>query len=142
MARSPLLTGSKVALFINGVMYGRVAAFHYTSETPRRVIYCVDSPSPFELAPTTNAVSGTMTVYRLIDDGAAEGAGMVAPIDELPREKYFTILMFNLLSGAVVFQAEFCSVQSQTWTFDAKSLATGTINFTAIRYDNEVRRVG
>jgi len=102
----------------------------------------VDSPSPFELAPTSNTVTGTMTVYRLIDDGAAEGAGMVAPVDELPREKYFTMVLFNVVTGGIVFQAEFCSVESQTWSFEARSLATGVINFSAIRSENEVRRTG
>ncbi len=140
MARSPLVTGSKVALYINGVMFGRVTSFSFASETPRRKIHCVDSASPFELAPTTNSVSGSMSVYRLHDDGAAEGAGMVGTIDELPREKYFTMVLFNLATGGIVFQAEFCSVENQSWNFESRSLSMGTITFSAIRHENEVRR--
>jgi hypothetical protein len=142
MARSPLVSGSKVALFINGVMFGRVAAFNYTSATARKPAHCVDVQTPFELMPTITTVSGSMTVYRLHDDGAAEGAGMVAPIDELPNEKYFTMVLYNTVTGRVIFQAEFCSVDSQSWNYNAKSLAMGTITFQAIRYENEVRRAG
>ena len=142
MARSPILTGARVAVYVNGVMFGRVSSFRYASDTPRREIRGVDSVIPFELAMTISKVSGSMTVYRLSQDGAAEGAGIVSPLDELTREKYFSIVLIDLVSNTAIFRADMCSAESQTWSFDAKSMVQGTINFTGLTYRNETRPVG
>jgi len=142
MARSPILTSAQVVLYINGVMYGRVSSFRFNSDTPRKDIRGVDSVIPFELGLTTNKISCTMSVYRMSQDGGAEGAGLVAPVDELTREKYFTAVLIDISSGSVIFQAEFCSVDSQNWQFDARQVVQGQISFSALNWSNEVRPVG
>jgi hypothetical protein len=87
-------------------------------------------------------ISGAMTIYRTVLDGAAEGAGMVAPIDELPREKYFSIVLVDLTTQVVIFQADFCSVEQQSWSIASKSLITGSVAWSALSYQNEVRPLG
>jgi hypothetical protein len=42
----------------------------------------------------------------------------------------------------VVFQADFCSVESQSWSFEAKGLASGSVSWSALSYRNEVRPLG
>jgi hypothetical protein len=142
MSRSPILTGAQVVLFVNGEMYGKVHSFHWNVETPRRDIRGVDSIIPFELAIATSKVAGTMSIYRLSRDGGAEGAGMIAPTDALSREKYFTMVLIDISSGFVVFQADHCSVDSQIWMADAKGIITGQVSWSAMAWNNEVRRIG
>ncbi len=142
MARSPLLTSAQVVLYINGEMYGKVHSFHWTQDTPRRDIRGVDSIIPFELAIASSRVSGSMSIYRLSQDGGAEGAGMIAPTDALSREKYFTMVLIDITSGFVVFQADHCSIDSQTWMADVKGVLTGQLTWSAMACNNEVRRLG
>jgi hypothetical protein len=142
MAVPLLLSGAKVVLYVNGNLFGKVSSFKYASATPRKKIRGVDSMVPFELGMTTNDINGTMTVYRLIQDGGAEGAGMVAPIVEIPREKYFSLILVDIASNTVIFEADYCSVEDQSWTFEARDLAKGQITFSALDYLNEVRPVG
>jgi hypothetical protein len=142
MARSVALSAPQVALYVNGNQFGRVNSFSYSVDTPRRKLNTVDSLIPFELATMGTHISGAMTIYRTVLDGAAEGAGMVAPIDELPREKYFSIVLVDLTTQVVIFQADFCSVEQQSWSIASKSLITGSVAWSALSYQNEVRPLG
>ncbi len=142
MARSSILTGAQVVLYVNGEMYGRIHSFHWNVETPRKDIRAVDTWIPFELAIATSRVAGTMSVYRLSQDGGAEGAGMIATTDALSREKYFTMVLIDITSGFVVFQADHCSVDSQIWMADAKGTVSGQISWSAMAWNNEVQRLG
>lgn len=140
--RSLMLTGAQVMLYVNGVRFGRVSAFSWNSDTPRKKEYVVDSMLPMELMQTVSSISGTMTVHRLSMDGGAEGAGMVAPVPDLSREKYFSLLLVDITSGFVIFQADSCSVESQSWRAGARDRIVGNISFSALSYSNEVRSIG
>ncbi len=127
---------------MNGLAFGRVNAFRYSIDTPRRKIHTVDSPIPFELATASTAVSGAMSLYRTALDGAAEGPGMVSPLETLPNERYFSMALVDLTTQVVIFQADFCSVENQAWAIDAKGLVMGNITWSALTYRNEVRPLG
>lgn len=142
MARSPILVAAQVGLYVNGAPYGRVSDFVFGSDTTNRHIDAVDAMETFELAPTTVRISGAMSVYRLSQDGGVEGAGMIPPISELTRQKYFKLLLIDLTSGSVLFQANQCSVESQSWKVSAGQRITGSISWSAITWNNEVRPVG
>jgi hypothetical protein len=139
---SIVLSSAQVVLFVNGNPFGRVNRFAYSIDTPRRKIHTVDSSLPFELATGASNVSGSMGLYRTHLDGAVDVAVMVAPMLELPREKYFNIVLIDLVSQTVIFKADFCSVDSQSWSFEAKNLVSGSVNFSALSYNNEVRTLG
>lgn len=140
--RSVLLSSAQLALYVNGLLFGRVSGFHFSVETPRRKMHTVDSTIPFELGTTASNVTGSMTVYRTQRDGGVEGVGMSAPILELPNEKYFTMVIVDLTSQVAIFQANFCSVEGQSWAMDAKGLVTGMVSWAALSYENEVRPLG
>jgi hypothetical protein len=142
MARSLLLTSAQVILYVNGLRFGRVTGFSWTSDTPRRKIHAVDAVTPFELGMTVSSITGTLSVLRVAGDGAAEGAGMVAPVLDLSREKYFHMLLVDITTGFVVFQADFCSLESQQWTARPRSYLEGSLTFSALTYNNEVRPLG
>lgn len=142
MARARVVVGAHINCYINGQPYGRVIGFTFRSQTPRRALYGIDSMDPFELAVTQTKVGGTMRIVRTVGDGGAEGAGITANFDDLPREKYFTVQLVERGSDTVIFQAELCSVVSQVWDVPSKGIVTGTIDFEAISWNNEIRVLG
>lgn len=139
MARSHLTTGAKVALFVNGKRYGRVTAFNWNSDTPKRAIYGVDSMQAFELAPTIARVSGSVSILKLSGDGGAEGAGMNVPFPDLANAKYFSVILVEIGTNVVIFAASKCSATSQSWGIVTRAYVTGTINFEAIEWGGETR---
>jgi hypothetical protein len=142
MARARVITGAAVVCYINGQQFGRVFGFSFKSLTPRKAIYGLDSVDPHELAPTQSRVTGTLRLYRTVADGGAEGAGMAANFEDLPREKYFTVQLVDRGTDKVLFQAQFCSAVSQSWDIPIKGIVTGTLEFEAITWSNEIRPLG
>ncbi|NDD85746.1 hypothetical protein EBZ38_15905 [bacterium] len=140
MARSRLITGAKVVVYVNGSVFGYAINFRWTSSTPRRAIYGIDSGEPYELAPTTTRIVGSMSLYRTIDGGGLEGPGVVANLDNIPREKYFSIALMERSSGQVIFRAEQCSVVSQSWDIPSRGIVTGSFEFEALAWNNEVEQ--
>ena len=135
---SQLITGAKTAVFINGLPFGRCSSFKWNSDTPRKKIFAVDSTTAFELGITTSSITGSMTVYRLSLDGGAEGAGMVAPVSILSTEKYFSLFLIDTTTGATLFRADQCSVDSQAWDDTSRTYLIGNITWSALSYSNEV----
>jgi hypothetical protein len=134
---SRLLSGAKVILYINGNPYAAVVSFKWDSTTGRKAIYGLDSGEPYELAPTTNKIVGTMMLLRTIGDGAAEGAGLVAQFADVPREKYFSLSLIERSTDTQIFRADRCSVLNQSWDVPSKGLAMGSLNFEALSWNNE-----
>jgi hypothetical protein len=83
-----------------------------------------------------------MSIYRTVGDGGAEGGGMTAPAEELPREKYFSVLLVDRgASDAVIFQADDCSLTSQAWSVPSRGIVTGSLEFEALTWSNEVKPI-
>lgn len=137
--RAQTIATAGVILKVNGRTFGRVRTFEYAVDSPKKAIYGVDSLEPFELAPMQTKVSGKMTLYRTVGDGGVEGAGMAGILEEIPKEKYFSLLLLELISGTVVFQANYCSVLRQSWSVGEKGLVGGAVDFEALDWSNEIR---
>ena len=137
MAKSLIITGPKVFLFINGIKVGRVFSFSWSSSTPKKPIYGLDSNEPYELAPTTTSITGSVSVYKFTGDGGAEGAGMTPTNPNIPSEKYFTLMLMDQVSSNVIFRADQCSVLGQNWSVAVRGLLTGNISFQALSWSNE-----
>jgi hypothetical protein len=131
------IVGAGVAVRINGQVYGRCQNFHFSAATARHPIYGIDSLEPFELAPTVSRVAGSLSIVRTVGDAGAEGAGMSAPLDMLPREKYFALQLVERGSDLVIFDARYCSVASQNWNVE-RGAVIGTIEFEALDWNNEI----
>lgn len=139
MSRSHIVTSASVVLYVNGTKFMPVIDFHYAAATPRSAKYGLDATDPFELAVTTSAISGSLSLYRLSQDGGAEGAGMTTTLPQISREKYFSLMLIEEHSNTVIFEARRCSVESQAWSIGNRQQVTGTVNFSAIEWSNEIR---
>jgi len=142
MSRAKVITGAAVICYVNGGLFGRVTDFSWRSATPRKANYGLDSVDPHELAPTTTKISGSLRLLRTVADAGAEGAGMAANYEDLPREKYFTLQLVDRATDIVIFQAQYCSTTMQAWNVPTKGTVTGTLEFEAISWSNELRPLG
>lgn len=138
MANPQTVVAARLVCYVNGVRYGKVTGFHYSSETSHKEARGIDSLVPYELMPTSVRVTGSMSVVRTTADGGLEGAGLTAPIPDIPRERYFSLTVLDRMTDTVVFRADQCKVTSQSWAVEARSPVSGQFTFQAIIFNNEV----
>ena len=142
MPRARVISGASVFVYINGRPFGRIREFSFRSMTPRRAIYGIDSMSPYELAPSQTKITGSMSIYRTVGDGGAEGAGITASIEDLSRERYFSIMLIDRGTDMVLFQADSCSLNGQSWSVPSRGIITGSLEFEALTWNNDVKPTG
>lgn len=134
---SSLLQSAHLVVFVNGFVFGEVAAFSFDSPTPHAERRGLDSVEAYELSPTTTKAQGSMSIYRVRGGGGLEGRGIVAPSSHLPRERYFSLLVVDRSTGKRFFQADYCKVTNQAWTADARGRVMGSMTFEALQWVNE-----
>lgn len=138
MSKSFVISGAKVYLAVNGIKIGRVTGFSYNAQSPMKAIHGIDSNEAFELAPTTSSINGSINVIKFQADGGAEGMGAIPVSQEIVSGRYFSMILIERNSSSVIFRADYCVVQGQSWQVQAKGLIVGTINFSALTWSNEV----
>lgn len=134
---SLIVAGAHIVCHINGRVYAQVISADWSSDTPKKAIYGIDSVEPFELAVTTSHVKGNLALYRLTGSGGLQGAGVIATFSDLPKEKYFSLQLIDRRTGTVLFDCPRCSADSERWTVASKSLVTGGLSFSGIAWVNE-----
>lgn len=140
MSYNTTIVGATVDCYINGKLYSVVTSFRWSSDTSRRSIHGIDSAEPLELAPTITRVTGSVGLLRSHMDAGIEGVGVVAPLQDLSREKYFTIALMDRMTGTIIFKADNCSVMNQSWDVPARGMVTGQMTFEAIGWGNEYKK--
>jgi hypothetical protein len=139
MALSKVISGPRILPYVNGRRFASgVTSFHWTSDTPRRAVHCLDVHQPIELVQMGTRCIVNIAVCRLSNDGGAEGASMVAPYPDLSSEKYFIFALRDRGTETIIFQADKCSVLSQNWSIDARGVMRGQIQFQALSWSNEI----
>lgn len=139
--RSRLVSGAKVLCYVNGQLLARVTEFSFNIDTPIKEVRGVDSPIPYELAVTHGRCTFSMSLLRTVSDGGAEGVGLSAPFEDISNQKYFSVMLIERTSDTVIFQADFCMAQNQSWSAPAKGLMMGKLSATSLAWNNEVRPV-
>jgi hypothetical protein len=140
MSRPKLMHGARVLCYINGKLFGVVTSFSWSSSTPRRKIHTIDIPHPVELATTTVDVTWNMGMLRILGDGGAQGAEIVAQQSDISREKYFSILLLERQTDLPLFKADLCVTESEQWSANAKGIVQGQISGSGILWSNETNQ--
>lgn len=135
-----IVTGANCILYVNGKPFARVSQFRWTIQTPSKEIRGIDVPTVMEFAPTLIRVAGSMTLWRTKGDGGVEGAGLAPIQDELPRGKYFSLMLIERITDTVLFRCDQAKVEHQDWDARTKALVQGTVAFVGITSSNEVGR--
>lgn len=138
MTASRNIVSAQLLVFVNGHMFGEVTAFTFSSATPRDEIMGIDAIHGQELAPTGVKVSGNIAFLRRHTTGGIEGRGIVAPLDKIPEERYFSLLILNRRDKTVFFRADECAVQQQSFVAEARGRVTGSFAFSALHWVNEL----
>lgn len=138
MGASPLIVSPHVAVYINSKVFGLVYGFNFNSSTPRKKIKSIDVLQALELAPTSSDVSFSMDIYRLRGGGGIEGANIAAPLPDLASENYFSVVLIDIVTKFIIFQAVSASVEDQSWSVPLKDYIRGRINCSALSWSNEV----
>lgn len=133
-----LITAARLFVYVNGKKFGRCTSFSWSANTAHREIGGIDSPLPYELAPTRQSVTMQMGLLRTVADGGVEGAGMISHGEDIPTSQYFTVALVERVTDTVVFRADFCSVESQSWQVAAKGVMSGDVSIRALTWSNEV----
>jgi hypothetical protein len=143
MSRARVIPSAAVVVYVNGKQFGRVQAFNFRSLTPRKALYGIDSTDPYELAPTIGKITASMSVFRTVGDGGAEGGGMAATMEDLSKEKYFSVMLVDRgAQDSIIFQADYCSLSSQAWSIVSRGIITGSLEFEALTWSNDVKPLG
>lgn len=137
MSRSPLATSAQVVLYVNGRSYAQVTGFNWSSVTPPKAIYGLDSGEPYELAPTITKVTGTVGLLRMVGDGGLEGAGIAPHLPDLPRGRYFSLALIHRGTDITIFRSDRCWVVSQSWDVPSKGRVSGSMTFEGFDWSNE-----
>ena len=141
MARSFLVVGAHVVVYVNGKPFGRVAEMSVRPMTPHRAVKTVDVLYASELVPTGNEIMGDMKIFRLHKDGGLETAGMAATWADQTRAKYFSILVRDRVTDTVLFRSDRNVVLGQSWHF-GRGYVMGDVQFQGLVWDNETQPAG
>lgn len=141
MGSPKILTGAGCYVFVNGKPYGQISHVTFHSATPKKAIQGIDQMDVSELAPTTARVQFTLDMYRIKGSAGLRGAGMVGTWSELPREKYFSLIIVDRENDLVVFRVDACSTEDERWNIAAKTMVTGTASFSAVDWSDELSPV-
>lgn len=132
-----LLLGAQIVCYVNGDQYAIVFGATWNIDTPRKAIFAVDSATAYELAPTTATITGTLRIYRLVRDGGLEGYGITQFPKDLLNEAYVSISLVDSKSDSIVFTANKCAIQHQSWDVQSRGIVTGSLTFQATEWSNE-----
>lgn len=137
MASSTLVASAKAIAYVNGRAWAPVVSIRWDVSTPGRGIPGLDVSTDIELAPSSSRVNGSMVVLRQVGDGGVEGAGLIPFSKDLPAGTYFSLALVDRLTDTLLFRADRCWINSQSWDTPSRSFMVGTINFTALDWNNE-----
>lgn len=137
MTAAKTITGANILCYIDGRLYSRASSVSWNSATPHKPIMALDSVDPYELAVTTTHVTASMSVYRLHGDGGAQGAGMVPNYEDLPRGRYFTLILVDRMTNNTLFRMKNCVVNGESWSVPSRGIVTGSLSLEGITWDNE-----
>jgi hypothetical protein len=137
MAQSTLLQGAGVIVQINGTTWGVVTGVQLNLQDGHKTIQGIDTLQTFEIAPTNISISGTVSLLRTLGDGGLEGRGLLPGHSNVIYEKYFTIRLVERATSKLLFQADECIVESQQWSYNARSLVQGTFTFTGLSWRSQ-----
>lgn len=122
---------------INSVPFAKVKGFGWGSSSGRKVTYGIDTMMPTDICPTVLGIRGSMQIYRLHRDGGIEAAGMIPSWRKMTLGKFFSVAILDRTTDTVIFHANRCEVESQSWLIQPKSYVTGNVSFVGLDYENE-----
>lgn len=131
-----IICGPHTVVYINGKPFSQVSSLDYNIASPYRVITGIDTLLPLDTAPQSLSYTASMNVYMIRGRGGIEGEGMSATWEAATRGKCFSILVIDRMTQNILFEGRKNRATGQSWHLAAKSIVTGTVQFTGLFYSN------
>jgi len=133
MAKSVVLAGAAVKLYIGGSLYQEVVQLRYVIDYGEEPIYGIDSMFPQEIAVTRVAVQGSVQGLKIKLSGDLQGRGGARPkINELLIAPYVSIKIVDRSTNTDLLFIPQAKVTQQDSSVAAKGVMTINFQFKGI----------
>lgn len=127
MARSVVLQGAEIKLYISGKLYKEVQSISYTIDYAEQEIYGIDSQYPQEIAPSRVSVQGSVSGVRVKLTGGLQGYEARSKINQILYAPYTSLRIKDRRSDKDILWIPQMKVTSETLQIPAKG--TVKLNF-------------
>lgn len=136
------LTGARTIIRVNGDVVAFAFQVTWNCRTEVTEIYTIDDPLPWEIAPKTISVTGTLGLFQLPGDSPTARL-MQADVATFLMNKYITIEVKDAASDNIIFKTNRAMVTGQQGEVTSEKLSTMTLSWTAIgwRAENEPKQI-
>lgn len=130
------LTGARTTIRVNGSIVAFAFQVTWNVRTDATEIYTIDDPLPWEIAPKTVSVSGTLGLFQL--PGESPTAKLLqADVATFLMNKYITIEVKDSASDNVIFKTNKAIVTGQQGEVSSEKLSTMMLTWTAVGWRAE-----
>lgn len=130
------LSGARAVLKVNGKIIGFAFAISWNIETAAQEIMTIDDPMPYELAPSTISVTGSISGFRIPGSGPGQTL-LQADILSFVHQRYIEIEVKDSETDNLIFYTKQALVTSRSESVRSDALAEMTLNFKAIGWVDE-----
>lgn len=99
MARTLVLTGAHIKLYINNKAYKEVQSVNLVVDYGETEIYGIDAAYPQEIAPTKVSVRGSVQGIRIKHSGGLQGANLRPLFTDIAASPYISLRIQDRQSG-------------------------------------------
>ena len=132
MSQAIVLRGVDCRLYISGNEYPEVQSINFTVDYGEQEIYGIDSPYPQEIAVTRISVQGQVSGVSVKLKGGLQGHDIRTTIDKILHHPYTSLRIKDRHSDKDIFWLPQMKVTNETFSVNAKGVATVTFNFKGI----------
>lgn len=129
MARSLVLTGAHIKLYINNKLYKEVQSINFNVDYGETEIYGIDSPYAQEIAPTKIMVRGTCNGIRVKYSGGLQASEMRPLFTDLAASPYISIRIQDRESSEDILFIPNAKVTREAHSIATKSTYKITFDF-------------
>lgn len=131
MAQSTVLTGAQVKIYIGGKVYP-ADQISYTIDYGENEIYGIDSIFPQEIATSRISVTGTITGFKVQQDGGLQGKDIRSKINQVLYAPYITLRIQDRKNNFDILFLQQMKVSNEQLNITAKGTVKITFNFKGI----------
>lgn len=132
MARSIVLKGAEVRLYIAGKLYPEARSVSYTVNYGENEIYGIDTPFAQEIATDRVSVQGQVNGVRIKYSGGLQGKGARPKINEILQGQYVAIRIQDRFSQQDILFLPQAKIISENVNISSKNVVTLSFGFKGI----------
>ena len=122
MAKSIVLRGADIKLFLNDQLYPEVMALSYTIDYMENEIYGIDQVFPQEIATTKVSVSGSVDGIRTKYSGGLQGKSVRPLMLDIVNAPYINLKIVDRSTGEEILYIPNIKVGSESFQAQAKGI--------------------